>query len=129
MALTRRGFAITTGAISTAAIAVALSPLAAANVPGCLPLNGTQLTANSHEDTNYWGITYDTNVTYWYQDGAVNWRKTVDGGSWNRTHTNTLGTVPAAPGSTVTIPGPSTQSNSGESQGGGSSLLLTVCDQ
>jgi hypothetical protein len=44
-------------------------------------------------------------VTYWYQDGAVNWHRTVDGGEFNLTHTNTSGTIPAAPGSTATIPG------------------------
>jgi hypothetical protein len=68
-------------------------------------LNGTQLTANSHEDTNILGIIYDSTVTYWYQDGAVNWHRTVDGGELNLTHTNTTGTVPAAPGSTATSPG------------------------
>ena len=92
-------------AVATAAIAVAVSPVASANVAGCLPLNGTQLNANSHEDTNYLGIIYDSNVTYWYQYGAINWHKTVDGGSFNLTHSNTSGTVPAAPGSTETIPG------------------------
>ena len=71
----------------------------------CWP-SPTALTANSHEDTNYLGITYDSNVTYWYQDGAVNWHRTVDGGEFNLTHTNTSGTVPAAPGSTATIPAP-----------------------
>jgi hypothetical protein len=67
--------------------ATIVAPVAVANVSGCLPLNGTQLTANSHEDTNYLGITYDSNVTYWYQDGAVNWHRTVDGGEFNLTHT------------------------------------------
>jgi hypothetical protein len=101
-------------------------PVAVANVPGCLPLNGTQLTANSHEDTNYLGITYDSNVTYWYQDGAVNWHRTVDGGEFNLTHTNTSGTVPAAPGSTATIPG----TDSGRRGGGGASpIVVTVCTQ
>ena len=103
------------------------APVAVANVPGCLPLNGTQLTANSHEDTNYLGITYDSNVTYWYQDGAVNWHRTVDGGEFNLTHTNTSGTVPAAPGGTATIPG----TDSGRRGGGGSSspIVVTVCNQ
>jgi hypothetical protein len=106
---------------TTIAVAVAV-----ANVPGCLPLNGTQLTANSHEDTNYLGITYDSNVTYWYQDGAVNWHRTVDGGEFNLTHTNTSGTVPAAPGSTATIPG----TDSGRRGGGGASpIVVTVCTQ
>ena len=87
--------------------ATIIAPVAVANVAGCLPLNGAQLTANSHEDTNYLGIIYDSSVTYWYQDGAVNWHRTVDGGEFNLTHTNTTGTVPAAPGSTATIPGTS----------------------
>lgn len=115
MALTRLGFAITLVVVASAAIA--LAPVAAAAVPGCLPLNGTQLIASSHEDTNRFGIIFDTRVTYWYQNGAVNWRKTVDGGSFNLTHTNTTGTVPATPGGTVTIPGTST----------GTQLLVTVC--
>ena len=101
-------------------------PVAVANVPGCLPLNGTQLTASSHEDTNYLGITYDSNVTYWYQDGAVNWHRTVDGGEFNLTHTNTSGTVPAAPGSTATIPGTDSGRRGG---GGGSPIVVTVCTQ
>jgi hypothetical protein len=128
---TRRSFANTVMAVATPAIAtLAVSPVAAANgaanVAGCLPLNGTQLTANSHEDTNYLGIIYDSNVTYWYQDGAVNWHRTVDGGSWNLTHTNTFGTVPAAPGSTATIPG----TDSGRRGGGdGSPIIVTVCNQ
>lgn len=125
MAVTRQSFAIIIIAVSTAAITLAVSPVAAANAAGCLPLNGTQLTASSHEDTNILGITFDTNVTYWYQDGAVNWHKTVDGGEFNLTHTNTSGTVPAAPGSTATIPGTSPGGN----QGQGSPLIVTVCNQ
>ena len=113
-------------AVSIAVPATIVAPVAVANVPGCLPLNGTQLTANSHEDTNYLGITYDSNVTYWYQDGAVNWHRTVDGGEFNLTHTNTSGTVPAAPGSTATIPG----TDSGRRGGGGASpIVVTVCNQ
>jgi hypothetical protein len=113
-------------AVFIAAPATICAPLAVANVSGCLPLNGTQLTANSHEDTNYLGITYDSNVTYWYQDGAVNWHRTVDGGEFNLTHTNTTGTVPAAPGSTATIPG----TDSGRRRGGdGSPIVVTVCNQ
>jgi hypothetical protein len=120
--------------IAAAALAVVLiavpativAPVAVANVAGCLPLNGTQLTASSHEDTNYLGIIYDSNVTYWYQDGAVNWHRTVDGGSWNLTHTNTSGTVPAAPGSTATIPG----TDSGRrGENAGSPIIVTVCNQ
>ena len=64
-------------AVLIAVPATIVAPVAVANVSGCLPLNGTQLTANSHEDTNYLGITYDSNVTYWYQDGAVNWHRTA----------------------------------------------------
>ncbi len=126
----RRSFANTAVTVATSAIAVAVSPVAAANVAanvaGCLPLNGVQLNANSHEDTNYLGITYDSNVTYWYQDGAVNWHRIVDGGSFNLTHTNTSGTVPAAPGSTATIPG----TDSGRRGGGdGSPIIVTVCNE
>ena len=117
---------IATAAVLIAVPATIVAPVAAANVAGCLPLNGTQLTANSHEDTNYLGITYDSNVTYWYQDGAVNWHRTVDGGSWNLTHTNTSGTVPAAPGSTATIPG----TDSGRrGENAGSPIVVTVCNQ
>ncbi len=118
---TRRGFANTIVAVATSAIALAVSPGAAANVnvPGCLPLNGTQLTANSNDNTNILGIIYNTNDTYWYQDGAVNYHKTVDGGEFNLTHSNIFGAVPAAPGSTVTIPGISS----------GTPLLVTVCNQ
>jgi hypothetical protein len=106
--------------------ATIVAPVAVANAAGCLPLNGAQLTASSHEDTNYLGIIYDSNVTYWYQDGAVNWHRTVDGGSWNLTHTNTSGTVPAAPGSTATIPG----TDSGRrGENAGSPIVVTVCNQ
>lgn len=126
IALSRRSLSNTVIMVAASATALAVSPQAAANVPGCLPLNGTQLTASSHEDTNYLGITYDSNVTYWYQDGAVNWHRTVDGGSWNLTHTNTSGSVPAAPGGTATIPG----TDSGRRDGnGGSPIVVTVCTQ
>jgi hypothetical protein len=125
MAFARRSFANTIIAVTTSALALAVSPVAAANAPGCLPLNGVQLTASSHEDTNYLGITYDSNVTYWYQDGAVNWHRTVDGGSWNLTHTNTSGTVPAAPGTTTYIPG----TDSGRrGDNAGSPITVTVCN-
>ena len=118
----------TAAAVLIAVPATVFAPVAIANVgvPGCLPLNGTQLTANSHEDTNYLGIIYDSNVTYWYQDGAVNWHRTVDGGEFNLTHTNTTGTVPAAPGSTATIPGTDSGRRGG---GGGSPIIVTVCNQ
>ena len=126
MAVARRSFANTLIAVAASATALAVSPVAVANAPGCLPLNGTQLVASSHEDTNYLGITYDSNVTYWYQDGAVNWHRTVDGGSWNLTHTNTSGTVPAAPGSSATIPG----TDSGRrGENAGSPIIVTVCNQ
>ncbi len=127
MALTRRGFTTIVITVASSAISLAVSPVAGANTPGCLALNGAQLTANSHEDTNYLGITYDSNVTYWYQDGAVNWHRTVDGGEFNLTHTNTSGTIPAAPGGTATIPG----TDSGRRGGGGSSspIVVTVCTQ
>src|ERR1051326_8594640 len=105
MAFARRIPTAAVMVVAASAAALALSPVAPANCPGCLPLNGTQLTASSHEDTNYLGIIYDSNVTYWYQDGAVNWHRTVDGGEFNLVHTNTSGTVPAAPGGTATIPG------------------------
>jgi hypothetical protein len=123
MAFTRRSLALTIIAVAAPAVALAVSPVASANGPGCLPLNGTQLSANSFEDTHYLGITYASNVTYWYQDGAVNWHRTVDGGSWNLTHSDTTGTVPAAPGSTATIPG------TGGSRGNESPIIVTVCNQ
>ena len=118
---TRRSVAIAVLAIAASANALAVSPIAAANVnaAGCLPLNGTQLTANSNDNTNILGIIYNTNDTYWYQDGAVNYHKTVDGGEFNLTHSNIFGAMPAAPGSTVTIPGISS----------GTPLLVTVCNQ
>src|SRR6202012_4541039 len=113
-------FATTIIAVAASATALAVSPVAVANAPGCLPLNGTQLIASSHEDTNYLGITYDSNVTYWYQDGAVNWHRTVDGGSWNLTPTKTSGTLPAA------IPG----TDSGRrGENAGSPIVVTVCNQ
>jgi hypothetical protein len=118
--------AVALAAVLIAVPATIVAPVAAANVAGCLPLNGTQLTASSHEDTNYLGIIYDSNVTYWYQDGAVNWHRTVDGGEFNLTHTNTSGTVPAAPGSTATIPGTDSGRRGG---GGGSPIVVTVCNQ
>ncbi len=124
MSLTRR-ISCTVGAVATSAVALAVSPVAAANVAGCLPLNGTQLTASSHEDTNYLGITYDSNVTYWYQDGVVNWHRTVDGGEFNLTHTNTSGTVPAAPGSIATIPGV----GGGRRADSQNPITVTVCNQ
>ena len=120
--------------IAAAALAAVLTPCLRRLLPPsrsptprvACPLNGTQLTASSHEDTNYLGIIYDSNVTYWYQDGAVNWHRTVDGGSWNLTHTNTSGTVPAAPGSTATIPG----TDSGRrGENAGSPIVVTVCNQ
>ena len=117
---TRRSFANTILAVATSAIAtLAVSPNAAANVAGCLPLTGTQISASSHENANF-GIIFDSTVTYWYQDGAVNWHKTLDGGGFNLTHSNTFGSVPASPGSTETIPG---------TGGGTSPIIVTVCNQ
>ncbi|WP_343577554.1 hypothetical protein [Mycobacterium sp.] len=120
---TRRGFISTVIAVSTSAAALAVSPVAAANVAanaaGCLPLNGTQISASSHENANF-GITYDSTVTYWYQDGAVNWHKTLDGGRFNLTHDNTSGAIPAAPGSIETVPG---------TGGSTSPIFVTVCKQ
>jgi hypothetical protein len=127
MPFARRGFANSIIAVAASVISLVVSPVAAANAPGCLPLNGTQLIANSHEDTNYLGITYDSTVTYWYQDGAVNWHRTVDGGSFNLTHTNTTGTIPAAPGSTATIPGTGSGRRSGS--GDDTPIIVTVCNQ
>jgi hypothetical protein len=126
VAFARRSFANTIIAVAASVIALAVSPVAAANVAGCLPLNGTQLNANSHEDTNYLGIIYDSSVTYWYQDGAINWHKTVDGGSFNLTHSNTSGTIPAAPGSTETIPGAGPGGRRGDE---GTPIIVTVCNQ
>jgi hypothetical protein len=44
---------------------------------------------------------------------------------FNLTHTNTSGTVPAAPGSTATIPG----TDSGRRGGDGSPMIVTVCNE
>lgn len=125
IALARRSLANTVMAVAASVTALVGSPVAAANVPGCLPLNGTQLSASSHEDTNYLGIIYDSNVTYWYQDGAVNWHRTVDGGEFNLVHTNTSGTVPAAPGGTATIPG----TGGGRRADSQNPITVTVCSQ
>jgi len=118
---TRRNVASTVMAVAATAVTLAVSPNAAANVnvAGCLPLNGTQISASSHENANF-GIIFDSTVTYWYQDGAVNWHKTLDGGGFNLTHSNTFGSVPASPGSTETIPG---------TGGGTSPIIVTVCNQ
>jgi hypothetical protein len=139
---TRRGCANTLMAVAASAVtSLTGSPVAAANVaanaPGCLPLNGIQLSASSHEDTNYFGIIYDSTVTYWYQGGAVNWHKTVDGGEFNLTHSNIFGAVPAAPGSTETIPGTGGDDGHGgrhnsrhnSRQGDETPILVTVCNQ
>ena len=126
MACARRNSITTVIAMATSAVGLVLSPVAAANVAGCLPLNGTQLTANSFENTNYLGITYNSNVTYWYQDGVINWHKTVDGGSFNLTHSDTSGTIPAAPGSTETIPGAGPGGRRGDE---GTPIVVTVCNK
>lgn len=100
--------------LAAALSALAASPVAAADPAGCLPLNGTQTDAHATE-TNSLGIFYDINVTYWYQDGAVNWRKDVNGPFGS----HSSGAVPAAPGNTATIPG--------DFQG--TPLLVTVCSK
>jgi hypothetical protein len=99
--------------VAAVSTALAASPAATADPAGCVPLNGTQLDAHASE-TNSLGIFYDLDVTYWYQDGAVNYQKNVNGPFG--THSN--GAVPAAPGNTATIPGNL-----------GTPLLVTVCSK
>jgi hypothetical protein len=101
-------------ALLLAAAATASPVTAHADPAGCLPLNGVQSDAHASE-TNGLGIFYDIDVTYWYQDGAVNWRRDVNGPFG--THSN--GAVPVAPGNTATIPG--------DFQG--SPLLVTICSK
>ena len=99
----------------SAAVSIALAAIpAAADPAGCLPLNGAQTDAHASE-TNKLGIFYDINVSYWYQDGAVNWRRDVNGPFGS----HSSGAVPAAPGNTATIPG--------DFQG--TPLLVTVCSK
>src|ERR1700760_1183829 len=94
--------------------ALTASPIATADPGGCVPLNGAQNDSHATE-TNSLGIFYDIDVTYWYQDGAANWRKDVNGPFGS----HASGAVPAAPGNTATIPGDLK----------GTPLLVTVCSK
>jgi hypothetical protein len=114
MTLRQHSLAVASAVVAAVSIALAASPAAAADPPGCLPLNGAQTDAHATE-TNSLGIFYDIDVTYWYQDGAVNWRRDVNGAFG----THSAGAVPVAPGNTATIPG--------DFQG--SPLLVTVCSK
>jgi hypothetical protein len=100
-------------AVVLLAALTAATPAATADPAGCVPLNGAQTEAHANE-TNKLGIFYDIDVTYWYQDGAVNWRKDVNGPFG----THSSGAVPAAPGNTATLPGNL-----------GTPLLVTVCSK
>ena len=93
---------------------IATPATAHADPAGCVPLNGAQSDSHASE-TNSLGIFYDIDVTYWYQDGAVNWRKDVNGPFGS----HASGAVPAAPGNTATIPGDLK----------GTPLLVTVCSK
>jgi hypothetical protein len=93
MTLRQHSLGAASTVVAAVSIALAASPAATADPPGCVPLNGAQLDAHASE-TNKLGIFYDLDVTYWYQDGAVNWRKDVNGPFGTRAS----GTVPAAPG-------------------------------
>src|ERR1700679_3342794 len=99
MTLRQHSLAVASAVVAAVSIALAANPAASADPPGCVPLNGTQLDAHASE-TNQLGIFYDLDVTYWYQDGAVNWHKDVNGPFG----THSSGAVPAAPGNTATIP-------------------------
>jgi hypothetical protein len=114
MTLRQHSLAVASAVVAAVSIALAASPAATADPAGCLPLNGAQTDAHATE-TNSLGIFYDLNVTYWYQDGAINWRKDVNGPFGS--HSN--GAVPAAPGNTATIPG--------DFQG--TPILVTVCSK
>jgi len=99
---------------SFAAVLFVAPATARADPAGCVPLNGAQTDAHASE-TNSLGIFYDIDVTYWYQDGAINWRKDVNGPFG----THASGAVPAAPGNTATIPGDLRETP----------LLVTVCSK
>lgn len=114
MTLRHHSLAVASAVVAAVSIALAASPAAAADPSGCLPLNGAQTDAHAGY-TNYLGIFYDIDVNYWYQDGAVNWRKDVNGPFGS----HSAGAVPAAPGNTATIPG--------DFQG--TPLLVTVCSK
>ena len=113
MTLRQHSLAVASAVVAAVSIALAASPAAGADPAGCLPLNGAQNDAHATE-TNGLGIFYDIDVTYWYQDGAVNWRRDVNG----PLGTPSPGAVPAAPGNTATIPGNL-----------GTPLLVTVCSK
>jgi hypothetical protein len=113
MTLRQRSLAAASTVVAAVSIALAASPAATADPAGCVPLNGAQLDSHASE-TNQLGIFYDLDVTYWYQDGAVNWHKDVNGPFGS----HASGAVPAAPGNTVTIPG-----------NAGTPLLVTVCSK
>jgi hypothetical protein len=121
MTLRQHSLAAASAVVAAVSIALAASPAAAADPPGCVPLNGTQLDAHASETNKLGifydlklGIFYDLDVTYWYQDGAVNYQKNVNGPFG----THSSGAVPAAPGNTATIPGNL-----------GTPLLVTVCSK
>jgi hypothetical protein len=114
MTLGQHSLAAASAVVAAVSIALAASPAATADPAGCVPLNGVQTDARAGY-TNYLGIFYDSDVTYWYQDGAVNWRKDVNGPFG----THASGAVPAAPGNTATLPG--------DLQG--TPLLVTVCSK
>jgi hypothetical protein len=113
MTLRRHSLAAASTVVGAVSIAFAASPAATADPAGCVPLNGAQIDSHGSATSSI-GIFYDLDVTYWYQDGAVNWHKDVNGPFG--THSN--GAVPTAPGNTVTIPG-----------NGGTPLLVTVCSK
>jgi hypothetical protein len=113
MTLRQHSLAAAPAVVAAVSIALAASPAATADPAGCVPLNGAQTDAHASE-TNGLGIFYDLDVTYWYQDGAVNWRKDVNGPFG----THSSGAVPAAPGNTATLPGNL-----------GTPLLVTVCSK
>src|ERR1700684_17219 len=113
MTLRQHSLTAASTAVAAVSIALAASPAATADPAGCVPLNGAQIDAHASE-TNQLGIFYDLDVTYWYQDGAVNWHKDVNGPFG----TPSSGAVPAAPGNTATIPGNL-----------GTPLLVTVCSK
>jgi hypothetical protein len=114
MTLRQHGLAVALAVVAAVSIALAASPAATADPAGCVPLNGAQTDAHATE-TNKLGIFYDIDVTYWYQDGAVNWHKDVNGPFG----THASGAVPAAPGNTATIPGDLRETP----------LLVTVCSK
>jgi hypothetical protein len=109
----RHSLAAASNVVAAVSIALAASPAATADPAGCVPLNGAQIDSHG-SSTSSIGIFYDLDVTYWYQDGAVNWHKDVNGPFG----THSSGEVPAAPGNTVTVPG-----------NGGTPLLVTVCSK